>query len=290
MSNITNTDAVVTESKLKDFYEDIKPFLGCPAYLTSEGNAEYYSTDEKVIGRWTNGKPLYQKVIYFNPQITITANSWQNIKSDETDIECIADAIILRNDGIFIPQYGSVSPFINTRGLWVYTTQLQNTIQGIILKYTKITDSAATTIQEDSNEYSTDEKIIGKWIDDKPIYQKTFTGTVPTFTPPNNSVLDPATLDIAMDCLVDVFISVSGFIQTVAGNYVPLPFTEITKNVAYKESSSATTLDSYPQTIAAYGRPNASTSMPNNIRVVNMNQNFNNRPLWVTAQYTKTTD
>ncbi len=138
--------------------------------------------------------------------------------------------------------------------------------------------------------YSTTEQVVGEWIDGKPIYQKTFTGTVPTFTPPSDSVLDPATLDIAMNCSVGVFVSVSGFIQTVAGNYVPLPFTEITKNVTYKESSSATTLDSYPQTIAAYGRPNASTSMPNNIRVVNMNQNFNNRPLCVTAQYTKTTD
>lgn len=183
MADITNTSPVVTEDKLKDFYEDIKPFLGCPAYLTSEGNAEYYSTEEKVIGRWTDGKPLYQKVIYFNPQITIAANSWQNIKSDETNIECIADAIMLRNDGIFIPQYGSVSPFISTRGLWVYTTQLQNSIQGIILKYTKITDSATTTTQSDPNEYSTDEKIIGKWVDGKPIYQKIFTTTTTyTFT------------------------------------------------------------------------------------------------------------
>ena len=63
MSNITNTDAVVTESKLTEFYEDIKPYLGCPAYLTSEGTSDYYSTDEKVIGRWTDGKPLYQKTI-----------------------------------------------------------------------------------------------------------------------------------------------------------------------------------------------------------------------------------
>lgn len=138
--------------------------------------------------------------------------------------------------------------------------------------------------------YSTSEQIIGRWIDGKPIYQKTITNTVPTFTPPSNSVLDPATLDIAMNCSVDVFVSVSGFIQTVAGNYVPFPFTETEKNVTYKESSSATILDSYSQTTAVFGRPNASTSIPNSIRVVNTNQNFNDRPLWVTAQYTKTTD
>lgn len=171
MADITNTSPVVTEDKLKDFYEDIKPFLGCPAYVAQEGSESWYSTDEKVIGRWTDRKPLYQKVIYFNPEITITANSWQNIKSDETDIEHIVNAIILRSDGIFIPPYGSISPFIGTRGIWVYTTQLQNAIQGIILKYTKTTDSAATTIQEDPNEYSTTEKIIGKWIDGKPLYQ-----------------------------------------------------------------------------------------------------------------------
>lgn len=299
MADITHNDPVVTESKLTEFYNDIKPFLGCPAYLTSEGTSDYYSTEEKVIGRWTNGKPLYQKVINGNLPSSAGSTGYPHNISNADEFICVKGIVFWgghestempvinansKTPVIFIPSIN------NSTVLITVDSDRSNTTFAIIIQYTKTTDSAATTIQEDPNEYSTDEKIIGKWINGKPIYQKTFTGTVPTFTPPNNSVLDPATLDIAMDCLVDVFVSVSGFIQTVAGNYVPLPFTEITKNVTYKESSSATTLDSYPQTIAAYGRPNASTSMPNNIRVVNMNQNFNNRPLWVTAQYTKTTD
>ena len=63
MSNVTNTDPVVTESKLTEFYNDIKPFLGCPAYVTQEGDEMYYSTEEKVVGRWLDNKPIYVKTI-----------------------------------------------------------------------------------------------------------------------------------------------------------------------------------------------------------------------------------
>ena len=63
MADITHSSPVVTEDKLKDFYEDIKPFLGCPPYVTQEGDEMYFSSSEKVVGRWINGKPIYQKVI-----------------------------------------------------------------------------------------------------------------------------------------------------------------------------------------------------------------------------------
>ena len=43
------------------------------------------------------------------------------------------------------------------------------------LQYTKASDQAVSI--GDANEYSTSEKIIGTWVDGKPIYQKTFTGT-----------------------------------------------------------------------------------------------------------------
>ena len=185
MSNITNTDAVVTESKLKDFYEDIKPFLGCPAYLTSEGNAEYYSTDEKVIGRWIDNKPLYQKVVYLNDNDPTTTWTSKNIPHNINNVDYISGY------GFFQEAYDN-----NKSTFWLNTVSGNEyfrctfnktnitiarssnwVMQGyawIILNYTKTTDSAATTIQEDPNEYSTDEKIIGKWIDGKPIYQKTY--------------------------------------------------------------------------------------------------------------------
>ena len=42
----------------------------------------------------------------------------------------------------------------------------------LIVQYTKTNDSQMSI--SDGNEYSTDEQIVGHWIDGKPIYQKTF--------------------------------------------------------------------------------------------------------------------
>ena len=81
MSDIKN-DPPIRESNLKSFYEDIKPFLGCPAYVTQEGSAEYYSTKEKVIGRWVDGKPLYQKTFY---KSSVTASPSVRSSSDLPD-------------------------------------------------------------------------------------------------------------------------------------------------------------------------------------------------------------
>lgn len=299
--SLTNPKTVVTEQRLAEFYQEIFPYLGgMPEALANKFNkSDLYSTEEKIIGCWIDGKPLYQKTINFGngPTADGSKEYQHNILNIErfVSFNCIGSQ--LSNSSICWPvpyctvDSKNISIYANSTKITLASKSDQSSCNYIItLQYTKTTDQAGAFNIGTDTDYSLDEKIIGTWINGKPVYQKTFTDTVPTFTSPNNSALDPATLNIAMNCSVDVFISVSGFVQTVAGNYVPFPFTETTKNITYKESSSATTLNSYSPTITAFGRPNASTSMPNNIRVVNMNQNFNDRPLWVTAQYTKTTD
>lgn len=53
-----------------------------------------YSTTEKVIGTWINGKPLYQKTFYRNTSILVTVNSWTTFVSTSIPIE-----VIVGNDG-----------------------------------------------------------------------------------------------------------------------------------------------------------------------------------------------
>ena len=48
---------------------------GCGNWTTSGVPAVHYSTDEQVIGTWTNGKPLYQKTVEFNSSISGTSAS-----------------------------------------------------------------------------------------------------------------------------------------------------------------------------------------------------------------------
>ena len=53
-----------------------------------------YDTEEKIIGKWINGKPLYQKVINLSETIVLHSSVWTNIimiekKKKIIDIECI---------------------------------------------------------------------------------------------------------------------------------------------------------------------------------------------------------
>lgn len=173
MANITNSSPVVTEDKLKDFYEDIKPFLGCPAYVTQEGDAEYYSTDEKVIGRWHDGKPLYQRVL--------TGTTPSN--NTNTIVLTLDSSIRTKNlfgwsGSVPIPYYGNTSWYLNAYMEGGYTLRMQ--VNGynsmpfeLVIQYTKETDSAVTTTEQKPTHYSTDEQVVGTWIDGKPLYQKT---------------------------------------------------------------------------------------------------------------------
>lgn len=185
MSNITNTDPVVTEAKLTEFYNDIKPFLGCPAYVTQEGDAEYFSTDEKVIGRWVNGKPLYQKTV----AITIGSGVQSVVYSfPEANIEYLVDYsgyIYWTSAEILpIPWYSdgdwNISAKMSGNRDVIISTHGYNGKSGYItVIYTKTTDSAVTTIEQKPTHYSTDEQVVGYWIDGKPVYQRTYTTTVP---------------------------------------------------------------------------------------------------------------
>lgn len=179
MSNVTNTDPVVTESKLTEFYQDIKPFLGCPAYVTQEGDIGYYSTDEKIIGRWTNGKPLYQKIF----KGTVTKDSTGVFTSVATlDIEDVVlyTGVINRYNGSngILPityQWQTAGDYVGSyiaNGNIYIGTHYGGDVH-ITLQYTKKSDSAATTIETKPTHYSTDEQVVGTWVDGKPIYQKT---------------------------------------------------------------------------------------------------------------------
>lgn len=184
MADITHNDPLVTESKLTEFYNDIKPFLGCPAYVTQEGDEMYFSFNEKVVGRWTNNKPLYQKTVIFSPAVDVSSTSWTNTPISRGDIEFIINIDGWYDSGTgfqsrplmaFVDSGSSVVKLLSGRD-----GVTQDTISGVIFQYTKTTDSAATTIEQKPTHYSTDEQVVGTWVDGKPIYQKTFTNLLIT--------------------------------------------------------------------------------------------------------------
>lgn len=57
---------LLTKGDLKKFYNKILPYMGGNYVFNTLGVKDYYSEDEKVIGIWTDGKPLYQKTFSGN--------------------------------------------------------------------------------------------------------------------------------------------------------------------------------------------------------------------------------
>lgn len=48
-----------------------------------------YSTDEQVIGTWIDGKPIYQKTIFFNPVMYVSSTAWSATNEDVSNVENI---------------------------------------------------------------------------------------------------------------------------------------------------------------------------------------------------------
>lgn len=180
--SLTNPNKIVTEERLSEFYGQILPYLGgMPDIMANKfSKADLYSTDEKIIGQWINGKPLYQKTIDCG---TGPKNTYKQVAHNISDIEFIADVkgtAVRLSDAysypIPLPSHYNLNYCLQ---IAVDNTNITlDTGNGgdfssqqcyITLTYTKSTDSAvAIGIDTD---YSTSEKIIGTWIDGKPLYQ-----------------------------------------------------------------------------------------------------------------------
>jgi hypothetical protein len=163
------------------------------SWTSKEVQPVIYSTDEREIGVWTDGKPLYQKS-YLN--ISISKNSWGNSIVVPTDIQIVEifgyyDTF---NSGNYVASFdanscwdGSTAHFLsyfdnnghNISFHWNYggATTANATIT---IRYTKTTDQVGSGIYTPQGQlavhYSTDEHVIGTWIDGKTIYEKTLTG------------------------------------------------------------------------------------------------------------------
>ena len=154
-----------------------------------------YDTKEKVVGKWIDGKPIYEKVIY----VDIVDRDWHNIQMDVSIDNIIKlKGILYRGDNYFMELQGNIYPNDVERGM-VYYNKNDNYIKYVVLysfvdlssaylyitiQYTKTTDEENSfnigmveniNLEQNidfSNIYSTDERIVGSWVNGKPVYQK----------------------------------------------------------------------------------------------------------------------
>ena len=167
-----------------------------PVYDVAINCDNDYSTEERVIGRWVDGKPLYQKTIMTNIAITSAtqnieipedSSGWDIVMVDNSHslLQSTTSYITLprvygttetQNIGVFFTK-GNPSKLLVRAGESAIASTAGYILYCVTLQYTKTTDSVETTTRKS---YSLDETLTGDtWIDGKPIYRRVITSTVP---------------------------------------------------------------------------------------------------------------
>ena len=190
MSEITSESKLTTkeivEQAIQDYHESILPYLNgqVPTIANKFDKANLYSTDEQIVGRWIDGKPIYQKVI----EKTLSATSdWVTVDSSVSYEYIIGVKALHKSVGYIAYSTLTTEPrftLVNNTLKYYTTSNVGDCC--VIVTYTKTTDEAIA-IGSDTD-YSTTEKIVGTWIDGKPLYQKTVDcGALPNATSINKA-------------------------------------------------------------------------------------------------------
>ena len=152
--------------------------------------SDIYSEEEQVVGRWKDGKPLYQKT----GSIIITANTsnWTLVDNlDNYDYLVSGYGTFYEINGTnrdYIPHYSGRTPeprlcVRNDHKLYYYYNSYSGNnrtyVYDYTIQYTKTTDAPGTGPTKGNliylpALYSEEEREVGVWTDGKPIYQKTY--------------------------------------------------------------------------------------------------------------------
>ena len=146
-----------------------------------------YSLEEREIGVWTDGKPLYQKTVDMG---TLSADTYKTVLYADvgiSNIEHVAYIDIIINDSYNVnfnrPDnvYTEFYSQLTATGIFLraYNTAITRAVANI--RYTKTTDVAGSgsyaQLGVPAVHYSTNEHVVGTWIDGKTLYEKTIYST-----------------------------------------------------------------------------------------------------------------
>lgn len=238
---------------------ELNPQTGGVIYLPS-----IYSEEEKEVGVWRDNKPLYQKTIDLGSDKAISHTSWYNAIVSITNIENIAICWGMYSGGTYYP----LMAYHTGDDVNVLACRANSgaTVRYLTLRYTKSSDTAGSGTWTPSGanavHYSTNEHVVGTYIDGKPLYEI----TVDTGTLPNNTTKTVAHGISDLKAVIDF----KGYGRnTNNGINIPIPY-------IYKSGSSTKCLQVYVD--------------GTNINLVSMENLSGYTESYVTLQYTKTTD
>lgn len=208
------TNDQIMAKNFQDFYAQIRPYLNgqVPPVFNKFSKSDLYSTDERIVGQWVDGKPLYQKTLIDTTAVTGSGTLDISISSLGADYITVQDFqfVSTTNCTPICWNNGSMLAFINYIDSNIISITYSTGIAAArmskgyrcTLQYTKIADNPVS-IGNDTD-YSTTEKIVGTWIDGKPVYQRTVTFTFPQYS--SDSKVDIEVLNnVSTWTLRDVF-------------------------------------------------------------------------------------
>lgn len=178
------THKQVLSSEYQDQNDDIIYFVEDDEELGVYYAPIIYSTEEREVGTWHDGKPLYNKIYDFTSSPISLGSSWINTSISSTNIDKITAVRAFHSDGTVYEEIDADPTRNNHTYVGLKGT---GTAYYLLLEYTKISDSPSSAqfnaLGVPMVHYTTDEQVIGTWVDGKPLYQKTIMfGTLPNST------------------------------------------------------------------------------------------------------------
>lgn len=182
-----------------------------------------YSTEEREIGVWTDGKPLYVRTynVTFSSNYTdVTIDTTHEVKLLDGGVDSNANDNFIhlgyetsQNDmcGAYEYEAGKIR-FQN----FYYSSRPNGWLNVFYTKTTDVAGSGSWTPQGvPTHHYSTDEQIVGTWIDGKTLYEKTISSDLTLSTASWQNYTSLANLNL---------LSVDKVIITRDGEQVPMAF------------------------------------------------------------------
>lgn len=223
-----------------------------------------YSDVERVIGTWRDNKPLYERTFSLgalpNNAIKTVAHGIANI-----DTIFVSDSFFINPSGgssylnfTNDTTSGQIEIIVDKTNFEIWAGSNRTTWNGYAtVRYTKTTDSAGAgnwnTDGVPTHHYSTSEQVVGTWIDGKPLYEITLTGST------GASINTYKTIGQIQN--LESIAQAYGYVK--ATYYEPIPKPNLTIHISY-------------------GNGDVNTYFTSN--------SYQNKPVTITVQYTKTTD
>ena len=106
----------------------------------NDDNLHEYSTEEKIVGKWIDGKPIYEKVIYTD----IRDRDWHNIQMNVSIDNIIKlKGILYQGNGYpyFIEVQGNTYPNAENRAMFLYKKDENYIRYGVLYTQADLTSS-----------------------------------------------------------------------------------------------------------------------------------------------------